>query len=171
MKSRRSWLVGLALGAALFFGTPSAKAQVPNGITYQGVLEINNQPYSGPPIPMQFIFSDKLGNVLFTQNDPGVTFDPAHPGVFNKILGPFPLATMDFNKQYSMEIVATDPASGTATTIAGQLLWTAPYAFNAQRAGGINVSATPVSGDIFPVPLDANGKISATILPPIANYI
>ncbi|HEX5317073.1 MAG TPA: hypothetical protein VFX22_10525, partial [Candidatus Kapabacteria bacterium] len=166
MKSLRSWLIGIALGATLFLGTPSAKAQSPNGISYQGVLTENGSPYTGPPISMQFIFSDKSGNILFNQMDPGVVVTN---GIFNTVLGPFPLNVMDFNEQYSMTIVVVDPASGISTTLPSTLLWSAPYALNAARVNGINVSTTPVNGDIFPVPLDANGKIAASMLPPISN--
>jgi hypothetical protein len=169
MKSFRSWLVGLAMGAALFFSTPSAKAQMPNGISYQGVLTENGNAYNGPPVAMQFIFSNKAGTTLFVQTDVAVVVTN---GIFNEVLGPFPLNIMDFNEQYVMTVVVTNPSTSTTTTMApSALLWSAPYAFNAGRVNGLDVSATPINGDIFPVPLDANGKISATILPSISNYI
>jgi hypothetical protein len=164
MKSLWACLIGVALGATLFLGVPSAKAQFPNGISYQGLLTENGMPYSGPRIPLRFTFSDKIGNILFTQFDTVAVMN----GVFNTVLGPFP-SNMKFEDQYSMTIVVTDPASGTTTTLApSALLWSAPYALNAQRVNGIDVSATPVNGDIFPIPLDATGKIAASMLPAIS---
>ncbi|HWF43337.1 MAG TPA: hypothetical protein VG537_01720, partial [Candidatus Kapabacteria bacterium] len=50
MTSRRSWLIGLALGAALSFGAPSVYAQtpgvsgVPRNISYQGLVLENGVP-------------------------------------------------------------------------------------------------------------------------------
>lgn len=165
MKSLWACLIGVALWATLFLGVPSAKAQFPNGISYQGLLTENGMPYSGPRIPLRFTFSDKIGNILFTQFDTVAVMN----GVFNTVLGPFP-SNMKFEDQYSMTIVVTDPASGTTTTLApSALLWSAPYALNAQRVNGIDVSATPVNGDIFPIPLDATGKIDASILPPVSD--
>src|SRR5665213_268306 len=149
MKSRRSWLVGLALGAALFFGTPSAKASVPRGVTYQGVLEQNGQPFNGT-IAMEFDIEDQAGNILFTLNDPSVLVTQ---GIFNETLKTFP-ATMDFNSQYSLVVKVTDPTSGNITTLPATLLWSAPYALNAERVNGISASLTPVNGDLFPIPLD-----------------
>src|SRR5665213_2758405 len=102
MKSRRSWLVGLALGAALFFGTPSAKASVPNGISYQGVLTENGSAATSN-VQMDFFFADTAAGslTLFHQTIQSVTIGPG--GIFNVVLGPFP-ATMDFNQQYAMTI-------------------------------------------------------------------
>ncbi|HET6400891.1 MAG TPA: hypothetical protein VFH95_05765 [Candidatus Kapabacteria bacterium] len=161
MRSFRSWVVGLVLGAALFCGVPPAKAQVPRGITYQGMVEQNGAPFNGTD-SMTFIFLDKSGNVLFTQIDPGVIVTN---GIFIVVLGPFP-ESMTFNEQYSMEIVVT--SNGSSTTLPPQLLWSAPYAFNAERVNGLDVSATPVSGDIFPMPLNASGKIDSSMLPLIS---
>ena len=85
MKSRRSWLIGLALGAALFFGTPSAKAQVntvPRTITYQGLLEQGSPavPVNGN-VTLEFQFFDGSGNKLF---------DEVHTGVPVLGTGPMP---------------------------------------------------------------------------------
>src|ERR1700679_563666 len=123
MKSRRSWLIGLALGAALFFGTPSAKAQtVPRGITYQGLLLQNQVPFTGT-VQLDFYFTDLANTSIFHQTSTGVQVTD---GIFNVILGDpsitpggFP-NTMLFNEQYVLTIVVN-----TSTTLPAQLLWSA----------------------------------------------
>ena len=172
MKSRRSWLVGLALGAALFFGTPSAKAQVPRGITYQGLLEQNGQPFNGS-VQLDFTFADSAGTTqIFSSTIPGVQVTN---GIFNVVLpgGPtgakFP-ASMNFNQQYSMTITVTPP-NGTPVTLPAQLFWAAPYALNADRVNGLSASPTPVNGELFPVPLNSAGRIDTSILPAIPNSL
>ncbi len=175
MKSRRSWLVGLALGAALFFGTPSAKAQVPRGITYQGLLEMNGSPYNNttPGVQLDFTFADSTGTtVLYQSTISGV---PVFNGIFNVVLpggvgGPEFPSTMNFNQQYSMSITVTVPGQPAFTLPGQQLFWSAPYALNAERVGGIEVSNSPTNGKLFPLPL-TGGKIDTSLIPLITNNL
>jgi hypothetical protein len=167
MKSRRSWLIGLALGAALFFGTPSAKAQtVPRGITYQGLLLQNGAPFSGS-VSMNFVITDLANNTLFQQASTGVVVTD---GVFNVVLGDpsiFPAGipnTVLFDRQYQLTITVNN-----GTPLPAQFLWSAPYALNSQRVGGLDVSPVPVNGDIFPMPLNTAGQIDPKMLPPIPD--
>ena len=79
MKSLRSWLIGIAIGATLFFSAPSAKAQtpisgVPRTITYQGLLLQGGVPYSGL-VQLDFYFSDSVGVPLYHQTLSGVVVD------------------------------------------------------------------------------------------------
>jgi len=71
---------------------------------------------------------------------------------------------MTFNEQYAMTVIVNSQ-----NTLPTQLLWSAPYALNSQRAGGISVSSVPVNGDIFPMQLDAEGKIDASMLPSVSG--
>ncbi len=83
MKSRRSWLMGLALGAALFFGTPSAKALpgVPGAFTYQGLLAENGLPLTGTQsLTFTVSLADQSGTVLYTETLNG---QPVVDGIFN----------------------------------------------------------------------------------------
>lgn len=153
-------LLSLAVGLALACAVHSASAQgVPNGITYQGMLLQNGVPYNCV-VQLDFIFADSAGTTsIFSITRPGVQVTN---GIFNVVLGPFP-KTMTFDEQYSFSITATIGAS--SVPLPPQLLWSAPYAFNANRVNGMLASPIPVNGQLFPVPLNAQGKIDTSILP------
>ena len=170
MKSLRSWLIGIAIGATLFFGAPSAKAQggVPRAFTYQGLLLQNGVPFTGN-VTLDFVISDLAGNALFRQVSSGVMMSD---GIFNVILGDPSITpgglpeSMTFNEQYALTIVVNNQ-----TTLPAQLLWSSPYALNSERVGGIAVSPTPVNGDLFPMPLNGAGKIDPSMLPEISGNL
>ncbi len=168
MKSRRSWLIGLALGAALSFGAPSVQAQVPRLISYQGLMVDSK---SGAHVGGQHIVEVKYydassaGTLLLDEMHPSILFTD---GVFNLFLGSpgsgFP-AGMTFNQPYWME-VTLDPGAGAGEQIfPRQEMLSAPYALNSERVGGIAVSPLPVNGNLWPVPVDGTGKIDPSVLP------
>ena len=173
MKSLRSWLISIAIGATPFGGAQTVKAQtqmsgVPRAITYQGLLVQGEAPYIGV-VQLDFYFSDSAGATSFHETHTGVLVTD---GFFNVLLGDpsitpggFP-KSMTFNEQYLMTVVVNNQ-----TTLPVQNLWSAPYALNAQRVGGIDVSSTPVNGDIFPMPLNDSGKIDQSMLPLIPNNL
>ena len=158
MTSRRSWLLGLALGAALSFGSPSAYAQVPRSISYQGLVLNGITPLSGSHSIVINYYDGAI--LLGSETFPTVTFVN---GVFNIILGSalggFP-PNFTFANQYSMTVSIDGSAQLPAT-----FMESAPYALNAQTVGGLAVSATPVNGSLFPIPLNSKGHISTSILP------
>jgi hypothetical protein len=173
MKSLRVWLSGIALGAALVFSVPSAQAQMPIGFTYQGLLEQNGAPVSGS-VTFNITLTDIRGNSLYTET---LSNQIVTNGIFNVIVGgpsfPFP-ATMDFNQQYLMDVVVV--TSNGTTTLPLTQLWDAPYAINSFTVNGLQASATPVVGDLFPVPIDGENyvgtlKMDPGFLPIIPNNL
>lgn len=182
MKSRRSWLMGLALGAALFFGTPSAQAQfynsgVPGAFTYQGLLADNGIPLTGVQnVTFTVSLTDSKQTTLWTET---LQDQQVVNGIFNLLLGapanPFvtPSDSLTFNEQYFMTVVAT--TSNGSVTLGPTPLETAPYALNAGTVDGILASATPVAGELFPVPLGTGytgvAKVDPAFLPTIPNNL
>ncbi len=170
MKSLCVWVSGIALGAALVFSVPKAKAQVAVGFTYQGVLEENGVPYNGIAA-FTISLSDNKGNPLWTE-----TMQNQHvtDGALNLVIGGpapnnFP-STMTFYGQYSMQITVTT-ADGTTTL--STALWSSPYAMNAITVNGLFGSQQPASGTLFPVPVGTGYtgtiKLSPEFLPTIPN--
>ncbi len=160
--------MGLALGAALFFGTPSAQADVPGGFTYQGLLEENGLPLPDGTVTLTITLIDQsTSSPIYTETIPSVT---VAGGIFNVVIGgataPFP-AGVTFNSQYLMQVVVSTP--GGLTTLAPTELWSAPYAVNAGAVNGIQASPVPVAGDLFPVPIgegyEGTAKLDPGFLP------
>ena len=162
--------MGLALGAALFFGTPSAKAQgVPRGFTYQGLLAEGTTPFTGSVSLVITITDQSQVTQLYQETLQNVTVTD---GIFNVIVGgtgstAFPLS-MDFNQQYFMQVTVNGTSS-----LAPVELWSAPYALNAGTVNGISADTIPIKGELFPVPIGTgyNGsvKIDPAFLPSIPN--
>lgn len=77
--------MALGLILPLFWGTPVVKAQVPDGFTYQGILEQNGAPLPGTNIlnftvtltdqGLNPIYSETVQNVVVTE------------GIFNMVIG------------------------------------------------------------------------------------
>ncbi len=188
MKSFRQWLTMLALGAALVFSAQSAKAQpwassgVPSGFTYQGLFELNGSPVTDANATITITLSNKAGTALWSNTFASV---PLTDGIFNMIIGdggtnPISFtASMSFNEQYDLTAVVTSASTGGApVTLPATQLWSAPYAINSGTVNGIAASTTPVSGDLFPVPLTSDAtqysglvKIAPSFLPPITNSL
>jgi hypothetical protein len=173
MKSLRVWFSGLALGAALLFFVPTAKAQVPNGFTYEGVLEDNGVPLAGAQnVIFSITLSDINGTTLYIETMQNVEVSN---GIFSLVVGgpSAPFTGMDFNQQYFMTVVVTD-VNGTIT-LADQALESAPYAINAGTVNGLQASETPIAGDLFPVPIGTGysglAKIDPAFLPSIPNSL
>ncbi len=168
MKSLRSWFKYLVLGVTLVAGAGKINAQPGvNGITYQGRLENNGQPYNGNVV-MDISFRDATNTTtLWTQHFPDV---PISDGVFNVVLGsPFP-SNMKFDRQYAIQVVING-----STTLPPNLLWSAPYALNSMRAAGMDISSVPVAGCLFPVPVgtgySGTAKLDPAFLPAIPNSL
>ncbi len=173
MKSLRVWFGSLALGATLIFSALSAKAQVPNGFTYEGVLEENGVPLSGShPATFTITLSDVKGTLLYTETFQDQT---VMDGIFDLVIGgpSAPFTGMDFNEQYFMSVVVAT-SIGTIT-LPDQALESAPYAINAGTVGGLHASETPVQGELYPVPIGSGysglAKIDPAFLPAIPNSL
>ncbi|MDP4232875.1 MAG: hypothetical protein Q8913_05890 [Bacteroidota bacterium] len=175
MKSRRSWLMGLALGVALSFGAPSLYAQTsvlgsgPRLISYQGLMvnTADGQAVTGQHVvKVDYYDASSAGNLLGSETFKSVTFTA---GVFDLTLGSgfvppqFP-ASMRFNAPYWIQITY-DPGATDEKVFDRQEMLSAPYALNAERANGLDVFDHPVAGALWPVPLDASGRIDTSILP------
>ncbi len=170
--SHRSWLMGLACGTALFFGSPSAKAQVPGAFTYQGLLAENGQTLTGTQnITFTISFADQGKNVLYTET---LQNQPVVDGVFNLLIGgqSFPFTGLTFNEPYFMTVVVAT-TNGDNTTIGPVAIESAPYALNAGTVNGLQASPVPVAGELFPVPIGTGyggaAKIDPAFLPTIPN--
>jgi hypothetical protein len=126
MTSRRSWLLGLALGAAITAGSmQDAMAQVPRSFTYQGQLLENNQPMNGTAtIKLNFytaggttaIHSETHRDILVVN------------GIFNLEVGEpggFP-PTLTFDQQYIIGV----EVNGSPELVPRTRLLSVPYALN-----------------------------------------
>ena len=175
MKSRRSWLMGLALGAALFFGTPSANAQfrnsgVPGAFTYQGLIEDGNSPLIGSQTAdFTITFYDKPvgGTVLYNET---LQAQPVNDGIFNLLIGGpgSPFTGLNFNEQYFMQVTVSSTTIP-STTLPIVPIESAPYALNAGTVNGIEADSLPTAGALFPVPIGTGytgtAKLDPAFLP------
>jgi hypothetical protein len=166
MRAFRGSLVGITFSAAMIFCALLAKAQVPNGFTYEGLLEENGTPVN-QPVSLAISLSDKGGTVLYTETFQNV---PVTNGVFNVVIGdsiPFP-NTLTFNEQYYLQVVVNG-----STTIGPTAIWDAPYAINAGTVNGLQASPVPADGDLFPIPLGTGytgtEKLDPAFLPSITG--
>jgi hypothetical protein len=169
MKSFRVWFSGIALCVVMMFSAISAQAQVPQGFTYQGVVEDNGMPISGT-VTLAVSLSDKSGNLLYLETFQNVVVTN---GIFDVVIGgstPFPPA-MTFNEQYLLGITVT--TSNGPTTLPPTLLWSVPFAINSGTVSGLSASPTPVAGNLFPVPTGTGYtgtlKMDPGFLPVIPN--
>ncbi len=158
MTSRRSILLGMALGAFLGLATlNTAYAQVPRSISYQGLLMKDGKPVDGKA-DLKINIYDAAGHTLYTESYNQVQLNQ---GVFNVQLGtanPLP-GSLKFDQQYFMGVEIDNSGEISPRTP----FTAAPYALNAQTVGGVGVSATPQAGMLLP--LDQNGKIPVSALP------
>ena len=92
----------------------------------------------------------------------------AFSGSANNPAGQLP-ASVDFSQPYWLSITI-DPGSANEIKFSRSRILSAPYALNSERANGIPVSAVPVAGNIFPLPM-VNGKIDPSLLPPTTASI
>lgn len=174
MKSRRSWLMGLALGAALFLSGPNfVRAQkigvesglinVPQSFTYQGLIMAGTNPIPNGAHQVSITFTDPNG-VTFTQGPVAVS---TSDGIFNMVIGPFP-GTFSFNGQVTISNLTVDGTSITLTDPSNKV-FAAPYAINAGTVNGLTASPVPVAGSLFPVPIGSGytgaAKIDPAFLP------
>jgi hypothetical protein len=120
---------------------------------------------------LKLIIYDAAGNVLFTQNEPAVTFSP--DGIFNVILGGgvgFPANTnptpgvFDFNAQYFLGV----SIDGGAELLPRTPFVSAPYALNSERVNGIEANTVPTPGMLLP--LGPDGKFPASVLPQAGGF-
>jgi hypothetical protein len=104
-----------------------------------------------------------------------VTF---HNGIFDIIVGSAYSSgsnhgelpeVLKFNKPYWIQITF-EPGGANEQKFPREPIRCAPYALNSERVNGIEVSAAPVAGNIFPLPM-VNGKIDPAFLPTQPNPI
>jgi hypothetical protein len=79
------------------------------------------------------------------------------------------MSALDFNEQYTLQVVVTD-GSGNTTSLPSTQLWSSPYALNTNTVNGLSASSVPVAGDLFPVPLQGGSytgtaKVDPAFLP------
>ncbi|MEO6938834.1 MAG: hypothetical protein ABI444_01640, partial [Candidatus Kapaibacterium sp.] len=161
MSSRRSWLMGLALGAFISIqGLPAANAQsgVPRFISYQGQLTDGTKPVEGLH-SFKVTYYDASGATLYSET---FTNHSVKNGTFGLMLGSggpgFP-ASMSFNEQYFIGVAIDDGPELSPRT----QLQSAPFAINAGSVNGISASTTPTPGMLLP--LDATAHIDPRVLP------
>jgi hypothetical protein len=158
---------------ALGLNSP-AIAQVPNGgprlFSYQGLaIDQNGSPVpDGQHVVLVTLWNANSGGPnLYQETHSNVNF---RYGVFDLVVGSANAGTgilpeiLTFDRAYWIEITL-DPGSPNQHRFPRQQILSAPYAFNSLRAGGIAVSAAPMAGNIFPLPMQ-NGKIDPSFLPP-----
>lgn len=175
MKSRRSWLLGLALGAALSLGmgSQSANAQYAvRQVSYQALVKDNGgQLLSGTHTFDIDYFLAGGGSPVFSERQSGIV---VADGIVNLLLGngapgnQFP-ASMPFNVNYWVQ-VTMDKGTAQQQTWSSTIMVGAPYALDAQRVNNIEASATPENGKLWPVPV-TGGKIDPSVLPTPPNFV
>jgi len=142
----------------------SASAQSLRTVSYQGQLKNGSTPMNGTVLLTISYYHVGANTPLATETFPEV---PVTDGVFGILLGSrlggFP-ETFDFSQPIEIGVSVNN-----ATELPRTLLTAVPYALAAHTLDGIPVSATPQNDRIFPIPLDANGHISSTLLPPTAT--
>jgi hypothetical protein len=153
MTSRRSWLLGLALGAAVTVGSiHDVHAQgVPRSFTYQGQLLENGQPVTGNHTITVALYKSS-GPAIFTQS---FTQTIGQDGIFNLTLSGFDPNTVDFNEQYFLGVSVDGGVELPKTP-----LQSSPYAINADLVDGHNTSL-----------LGQDGKLDASWLPAAQNSL
>ncbi len=162
--SRNLWFFALLMGMSvvLSFNVQPAKAQVPSGFTYQGFLEENGAPIPDKNVTLTINILGQDNSILFSEAQQNVVVTD---GIFNVVVGgslPFP-TNMDFNSQYSMQVVVTS-STGT-TTFQSVEIYSAPYAINSGTVNGLHASSVPVAGDLFPLPIGTGYAGSAKLDP------
>lgn len=159
MTSRRSIIVSLMLGLFLsLFSLLEANAQVPRSISYQGLLNKNAAPFEGT-VDLVIKIYTASGTELYSES---FTNTAVNKGIFNVLIGgqagTLP-GTLKFDEQYFLGVNVDGAGELTPRTP----FVAAPYALNSQTVGGVGVSTVPTPGMLLP--LDANGKIPASVLP------
>ena len=160
---------------------PLASAQTWSGgprlFSYQGVIaNVNGEPLMGSHNVLVELYTSSNGvSMIYSEAQSDIHFTN---GVFDLVIGDrfngsgsdpagqLP-ESVDFNQPYWLQITI-DPGGVNEVKFPRQQILSAPYALNSERVNGIQVSAAPVAGNIFPLPM-VNGKIDPTILPPSAG--
>ncbi|MDP4198208.1 MAG: hypothetical protein Q8922_04800 [Bacteroidota bacterium] len=171
MKSRIASQIGVLVFTAIMLATTvgNAQIQIPHLISYQGLMVDGNQKpvINKHTVTVNYYDAASGGNSFGTEVFKSVSFVG---GVFDLILGSsfgpiqqFP-ATLKFDKPIWIELIF-DQGAADEQVFERQLLLSAPYAMNSERANGLEVFDRPVNGALWPVPLDTSGRIDASILP------
>ncbi|NWF91170.1 MAG: hypothetical protein HXY50_17120 [Ignavibacteriaceae bacterium] len=109
-----------------------ARATVPDRITFQGVLMVDNEPFTGTAQLVFALFADNSGGSSLWSQDNGQT--PITNGLYTATLGPFP--ALAFNQQYWLEV----SVNGSPLSPRYPLL-SVPYALRAAAADAVEVGA------------------------------
>lgn len=171
MKTNLSRIFGCVTFVALVLGAAGARAQggIPRLISYQGfMLDENQKPLSGQHfVQVDYYDASSAGTLLGTEQFKSVSFTS---GVFDLRLGSQFPPTNEFPASFHFDLpiwiqIILDPGSAEDWPFPRQEMLSAPYAMNSERANGLVVSPFPVNGTLWPVPIDATGKIDASVLP------
>lgn len=147
----------LTIFVFLCLAAMSAYGQIPQQISYQGVLaEANGSSASDGNYSMTFsLYNTGTGGAALWQEAKVVVVED---GVFNVILGDVTPLSLDFDQAYWLGIQV-----GADTELAPRVKLTASaYSLNAEKVGGYEVSSTPAPNTLLP--LDNNGQIPASVL-------
>lgn len=151
----------VAFVAACLFGTTPSIAQLPRTISYQGVIQLGAAPATGSVDLTVNYYAIGTTTPLATETFHNVSLNN---GVFSVELGSttgtLP-ATVDLGKPIEIGVAV----NGGAELTPHSKMLAAPYALTAYTLNGLTSSPTPKSNTIFPIPLDANGHIDASLLP------
>lgn len=136
-------------------------AQPVQTISYQGLLKSNSVAMNGAVnLDVTYYYAGS-GAVLVTESFTGV---PVTNGVFGielgSVMGGIP-ASIDLTQAIELGI----SVNGSPELVPRTRLTAVPYALSTHSIDGLLASATPENGKIFPMPLDASGHISPTLLP------
>ncbi len=153
-------MLGTLLSILIHSG--SALAQLPRTISYQGTLKQGQNAMTGTvDLRVNYYLSGSTTAVY----DETFSSVPVVNGVFSielgSVMGSLP-AAVDLSRAVEIGV----QVNGSAELTPHAKLMAAPYAFTAYSLNGVRGSLVPVNNTIFPIPLDANGKIAASILPP-----
>ena len=147
--------------AFLFLFCQFAYGQIPQEISYQGVLtETDGSPVADGNYSMTFSLYDvATGGTALWQEAKIVVVEA---GVFNVILGDVTPLTLPFNNGYWLGVqVGSDPEMNPRVKITASAY--SLNAANAETVDGYEVNPSPTPKTILP--LDDNGKIPAAALP------
>lgn len=161
----------LSLFVLMFVLAAAVSAQTwsggPRVFSYQGVLlEKTGVPLSGTHTFLVELYDGASVGAAFYQEShtDGVT-----NGTFDLVIGSASPTyglpeSITFDRPCWMGLTV-DPGGANEMKFPRQQILSAPYAFNSERVNGIEVSAAPIAGKIFPIPM-LNGKVDPNFLPP-----
>ncbi|MDP4198207.1 MAG: hypothetical protein Q8922_04795 [Bacteroidota bacterium] len=161
------WACTFSVSASLA-QPPMSIGSGPRLISYQGfMMDKDQRPVNGThTIAINYYSETSGGNLAGGETFRNVVFTM---GVFEVVLGggfvppQFP-ASMTFAEPVWIEFTL-DPGAPTEQVFPRVELSAVPYALNSERVNGLQVFDHPINGALWPLPLDASGRIDTSILP------